>query len=136
MADIFYKKNSSSKDIFDAGEQCTLILYGASKSDNDLNKYRYKCFVRGVSKRRKMSLAFLPPTDDSARQHFKRVYLQVQQCCKSGCENNCGCKKTGLYCSTACLTCSGVDCLNAPPIEDIIETDTVGDVQDSEETDS
>ncbi|KYM93404.1 hypothetical protein ALC62_15994 [Cyphomyrmex costatus] len=177
MADIFYKKNSSNEDIFDAGEQCTLILYGASKSDNNLNKYRYKCFVRGVCKRRKMSLAFLPPTDDAARQHFKRVYFQVQQwlgegetlsandwgwiekdylhpismtkspapekllrtlfcSCKSGCENNCGCKKTGLYCSNACLTCSGVDCLNTPIIDDFIETsstDTVDDVPEAEE---
>ena len=79
MAQIFYNKNSCIDELFEAGVKCTLALYGASKSEKDLNEYRYKCFVRGVSKRRKMTLAVLPPTKNAVLQHFKRVYLQVQQ---------------------------------------------------------
>lgn len=44
--------------------------------------------------------------------------------CKSGCENSCGCRKTGLYCSTACLNCSGVDCSNSPHVNDLSENST------------
>lgn len=79
MAQIFYNKNSCIDELFEADVKCTLALYGASKLEKNLNKYRYKCYVRSVSKRRKMILAVSPPTKNSALQHFKRVYLQIQQ---------------------------------------------------------
>ncbi|KAL4702881.1 hypothetical protein ACJJTC_005792 [Scirpophaga incertulas] len=42
--------------------------------------------------------------------------LQMLFCnCKKGCGAACGCRKSGLYCSVACLHCNGDSCLNTLP---------------------
>ena len=50
--------------------------------------------------------------------------LQMLFCnCKKGCEAACGCRKSGLYCSVACLQCSENSCFNTPPIIQISEVE-------------
>lgn len=39
--------------------------------------------------------------------------------CKTGCNAKCGCKKVGLFCSLACISCRGQSCSNVEsPIEE------------------
>ena len=150
--DVFLTPNQDTDAIFDAEVTCLLALYGATTRINTLNEFRYKCFIKETTKLKKINLAVLPPSEDAANLHFKRVYYQVQTwldnklqaedwgwkredtgmipifmtqdpapsellkmifCgCKSGCANMCGCRKAGLFCTIACSTCSGTDCLN------------------------
>lgn len=42
---------------------------------------------------------------------------------KKGCEVACGCRKSGLYCSLACLQFSENTCSNTPPIIEISEVE-------------
>lgn len=48
------------------------------------------------------------------------ILKMVKCACKGGCgSNRCSCRKNGLECSTACVNCKGVDCLNCKkPIND------------------
>lgn len=41
--------------------------------------------------------------------------------CKKGCGAACGCRKSGLYCSVACLQCNDDSCLNTAPMIQINE---------------
>ena len=42
--------------------------------------------------------------------------IEIYICrCKSGCGKNCGCRKTGLFCTKAFTKCSGDNCTNCPP---------------------
>lgn len=143
--------------LFNDGIDCILTMYGA-KTTKCLNELRYKRFIALASKNKSVQLNSLPPTEDAAKQHIKRVYLQVQQwknnssippeewgwrrenylkpikmtqpaapdnvlklifcSCKTGCGSACGCRKTGLHCSPACIVCSGNDCSNHPQLEE------------------
>lgn len=156
-AETFMIENISEEELNNAGFHCILTLYGA-KTAKSLNELRYKRFVTLVSKDKSVQLSSLPPTEDAAKQHIKRVYLQVQQwknnskispehwgwqkenyltpikmtqpaapnnilkiifcSCKTGCGTACGCRKSGLHCSPACINCSGTDCDNAPQPEE------------------
>lgn len=50
--------------------------------------------------------------------------LQMLFCnCKKGCGAACGCRKSGLYCSVACLQCSENSCLNTSPLIQINEVE-------------
>lgn len=50
--------------------------------------------------------------------------LQMLFCnCKKGCRAACGCRKSGLFCSVACLQCSENSCFNTPPIIQINEVE-------------
>ena len=50
--------------------------------------------------------------------------LQMLFCnCKKGCGAACGCRKSGLYCSVACLQCNGNSCLNTLPSIKITEVE-------------
>ncbi|GFY64053.1 uncharacterized protein TNIN_144801 [Trichonephila inaurata madagascariensis] len=50
--------------------------------------------------------------------------LQILFCnCKKGFAAACGCRKSGLYCSVACLQCSENSCSNTPPIIQINEVE-------------
>lgn len=43
--------------------------------------------------------------------------------CKKGCGNACGCRKSGLYCTSACSQCNGDSCFNASPVLKISEVE-------------
>ncbi|CAG9817879.1 unnamed protein product [Phaedon cochleariae] len=46
------------------------------------------------------------------------MLLKMISCtCKKGCTAACGCRKSGLNCSSACKHCSGLSCENAPEME-------------------
>lgn len=44
-----------------------------------INELRYIMFTKSVVKNKAVNLATLPPTSDAAKQHFFRVYYQIQQ---------------------------------------------------------
>lgn len=75
-AQTFKDPNASPEDIEKAGERFLLHLYGSKKCDS-LDKYRYQCFVKSITKSLP-NLASLPPTKDAARLHSFRTYSQVQ----------------------------------------------------------
>lgn len=47
--------------------------------------------------------------------------------CSKGCGALCGCRRLGLCCSPVCGNCHGTSCLNAEPIEDSSEIETISD---------
>lgn len=63
--------------LFNEGIFSILALYGAKTSKN-LNELRHKRFIMLASKTKSVQIASLPPTEDAAQQHMKRVYLQIQ----------------------------------------------------------
>lgn len=74
-----------------------LALYGADSATETLDVFRYRKNITSVtsSTGRKVDLALLPPTTDTAQLHLKRVYLQVQKWLIKGgmqedVENDCG----------------------------------------------
>lgn len=76
---VFKNEHASADEVADAGEKFLLALYGSKdKENNGLDKYRYQCFLKAVTKS-KFNLASLPPTSAAARQHSLRTYHQVQQ---------------------------------------------------------
>lgn len=77
-AAVFKSKCKDAIDIFNFGVTCTLALYAVSQKIKDLNKLRYKFFVKATAKHSCVKLPFLPPTADAAFRHFKREYLQIQ----------------------------------------------------------
>ncbi|GBN26211.1 hypothetical protein AVEN_76596-1 [Araneus ventricosus] len=100
----------------------------------DLNHLCYALFTQSATKARS-TLACLPPTVDAARFHALRSYLQIQkwlghernpldESCQKECKNACGCRKTGLICSSLCTCSLGEACENVSDInllEDGIE---------------
>ena len=63
----------------DAGEKLLIALYGGSEEELELYSFRLKCFKRGTVRcKRKVRLERLPPTAVALKQHFLRVYHQVQ----------------------------------------------------------
>jgi hypothetical protein len=51
--------------------------------------------------------------------------------CKKGCNAKCGCKKVGLFCSLACISCQGQSCSN---VESPLGEDTYDICEKYEET--
>ena len=45
----------------------------------------------------------------------EQVLLIISCGCKQGCENRCRCCKTGMFCTTRCLSCTGQTCTNSCP---------------------
>lgn len=72
----------SHESIFENGITFLLSLYGAPEKTTCIDEYRYVSFAKAVANNTKtlkpVKLESLPPTSDAARQHFYRVYLQVQ----------------------------------------------------------
>ncbi|KYN11018.1 hypothetical protein ALC57_16836 [Trachymyrmex cornetzi] len=75
--DIFKRPNQTKEDIFESGMTAPLFLYKAPQKIACINSYRYICFAKTVTNKA-VNLANLPPTADAAKQHYFRVYLQVQ----------------------------------------------------------
>lgn len=73
----FYRENANKQDIFENGIICLLRLYKAPTKIKCINELRYVMFSKAVLKK-KTKLCTLPPTSDTARQHFFRVYYQIQ----------------------------------------------------------
>ena len=65
-----------------------------------------------------------PPAPDNV---LKMIYCG----CKKGCGSSCGCRKTGLFCTSACTECSGTSCLNYLPPDD--EDDLIIDEEEEED---
>ncbi|KAF2890594.1 hypothetical protein ILUMI_15579 [Ignelater luminosus] len=61
--------------LLNEGINCILTIYGA-KTVKNLNELRYKRFIALASKNKNVQFNLLPPTEDAAKQHIKRVYLQ------------------------------------------------------------
>lgn len=49
--------------------------------------------------------------------------------CTKGCSNACGCRRTGLRCTSTCLNCLGTSCTNGPAfdMEDAYEDENIDD---------
>lgn len=79
---LFYEPSVTPDEIASVGDDFLLALYNGKKCKS-LNELRYLLYCKlATSKQNKrdpFDLSSLPPTSDSGRQHFFRVYLQVQQ---------------------------------------------------------
>lgn len=78
---FFYKPSARPDEIAEAGEKFLLELYNAPKKISNLNKLRYYSFSRATVQSRKseVNLASIPPTSGASRQHFLKVYHQIQE---------------------------------------------------------
>ena len=76
-ANIFKEKMQKIDTLLAVGVKCILALYGARSSDN-LHELRHLKYMQGISGGKPVDLATLPPTIDAAKEHLKRVYLQIQ----------------------------------------------------------
>lgn len=77
--DVFNSKTSTQKSVADAGEKLLIDLYGGPDEELELNSFRLKCFRRATVRcKRQVKLERLPPTAEASKQHFLRVYHQVQ----------------------------------------------------------
>ena len=74
----FNNPDCKEEDIFAAGCQYILKLYGAKKKETSLDSYRFSCFIKSSTKTT-VYLASLPPTLEAMRQHALRVYHQIQK---------------------------------------------------------
>lgn len=59
------------------GEKFIAAVYGDQHGNSTLNEMRYQLYKSAVFKS-STHLESLPPTQDAARQHLLRVYLQIQ----------------------------------------------------------
>ncbi|KAF2898924.1 hypothetical protein ILUMI_07252 [Ignelater luminosus] len=75
-AETFMVEEQSEEVHLNESINCILTIYGA-KTVKNLNELRYKRFIALASKNKSVQLSSLPPTEDAAKQHIKRVYLQV-----------------------------------------------------------
>lgn len=78
IVESFNNPDSSHETIAEAGERFFLAMYGARPAEKSLNKHRFHCFAKSVTKI-KPDIALLPPTEGASRQHFFRVFHQVQK---------------------------------------------------------
>ncbi|CAH0388256.1 unnamed protein product [Bemisia tabaci] len=79
IAKKFDETDCTQDELCQAGEQLVLLLYGTEKSVTALNKCRFQCFNRALARQKtEVKLQTLPPTSDACKQHFLRVYYQVQ----------------------------------------------------------
>lgn len=75
----FREPDQPKTTISNKGMICLLEMCKVPKNINNINEYRYLRFTTGVSGNKAVKLESLPPTADAAKQHFFRVYLQVQR---------------------------------------------------------
>lgn len=55
----------------------------------------------------------------TADQPAPEELLKIIFCsCKRRCGSACDCRRVGLFCNSACITCSGDNCNNSAPIMD------------------
>lgn len=78
----FYNPNASRENLIKAGTDIVKNLYAPCLQETkdeeiSLKKLRYLCYRKRTDKS-SFNLAALPPTDESAEQHFYRTYYQVQ----------------------------------------------------------
>jgi len=73
----FNTSNMSPDSIFKSSCKAFFLMYRAPEGVKSLNLVRYKSFQHTASKRT-VDLHSLCPTEEAARQHGNRVYLQVQ----------------------------------------------------------
>ncbi|KAF2880334.1 hypothetical protein ILUMI_25847 [Ignelater luminosus] len=141
-------EEQSEEVLLNEGINCILTIYGA-KTVKNLNELRYKRFIALASRNKSVQLiqqwknnALIPPEEwgwqkDNCLKPIKMMQpaapinvLKIIFCsCKTGCGSACGCRKSGLHCSPACIACSGSDCDNHPPLEE----DEVFDMQNINE---
>ena len=78
-ADVFNSMTSTQKSVTDAGEKLLIALYGGPEEELELNSFRLKCFRKATVRcKKQVRLERLPPTAAASKQHFLRVYHQVQ----------------------------------------------------------
>ena len=77
VSSVFNAPNSSKQQVEDAGKKLHLAVM--KSKDVSLDKLRERVFMSRVGKCQKIKAEQLPPTEDSARQHYFRVYGQVQE---------------------------------------------------------
>jgi hypothetical protein len=77
-ADVFKQQNQDVDTIHHVGVKCILPLYGARNSLLDLNQLRLIDLTKAIVKDVRVQLSKLPCTADAAREHVKKIYLQVQ----------------------------------------------------------
>lgn len=78
----FYYAHSTTDTIYGAAEQFIFSLYKQNKSTKaaSIDQLRYDLFTSTVAHAKKeLSLAVLPPTPSSLRQHAYRVFYQIQE---------------------------------------------------------
>jgi hypothetical protein len=73
----FYREGSTADEVAAAGEKIIKGMYGATKATQDLDSYRYECFLKCVAGKTSQ-LASLPPSEAAARQHSFRAFFQIQ----------------------------------------------------------
>lgn len=78
-----------------------------------------------TSRGRKKTKSGLVPVATTSKPAPDSRLQRISCKCKKGCQRNCGCRKTGLYCSPICTTCKGL-CENVEPPNDNVETDEEG----------
>lgn len=77
IGECFMSSSASHDEIRDAGAKALVCVYGGR--DTTLNSLRRKLFGDKVAKSLKsVDIKRLPPTDDAAKYHSYRVYLQTQ----------------------------------------------------------
>ena len=78
-AAVFNSRSSTHETVADAGEKLLIALYGGPEEEKDLNSFRLKCFRKATVRcKKQVKLEKLPPTAAASKQHFLRVYHQVQ----------------------------------------------------------
>ena len=75
---VFYSDTptKNKKEIEDAGIKLLLVIYN-KKNVSSLNMLRYKIFMEKICGKSAVKPEHLPPTEDSAKQHFVRAYHQI-----------------------------------------------------------
>ena len=79
---VFKEKNSTNKQIEDAGERLILKIYNAPANAASLDDLRYINYKRQASSKSLTAktgfeLKALPPTSDAVKYHNYRAYYQV-----------------------------------------------------------
>ena len=74
----FEEIDSSPQTIITKVIRFLLVVYGAPKKIDCIDKYRYLTFVKNTRKKKQVQLSCLPPTSASAHQHLYRTFYQVQ----------------------------------------------------------
>lgn len=78
---VFNDPKADPSEVADAGRHFLLAMFGA-KNTEDLDCFRYQCYLKAIAKQPIHSLfklAALPPTSAASMQHSFRAYHQVQQ---------------------------------------------------------
>ncbi len=81
----FHDKSSNADKVIAADEKVIKALYDATKPMQDLNSYRYECFLKCIAGSKSQS-ANLPPSGVAARQHSFHLFLQIQIWLRNRCD--------------------------------------------------